>query len=328
MRGRRLERLSRSRPAPVARGTLRRVQLATVLLLAALGSATWGERADAKTRVGGIDLAAAAGSWGSWLASPGTHRGIDCTYGETASDPSRQYNGRVFDPGTGFHDYGARMYWPQIGRFISADFAVPELARPSTLNRYTYVHDNPYKYVDPTGLSGVLTIYASGNGGSSMMSGHAWIAYTPDVPGGVGATTTYGTWGNQEPNGPNGLRRDLEQGRPADSSRTMHIDDKAEAQLMSAIAKAEREGEKAWKLSKPCSGFAREAWKAGTDEDLNANYGPISNPTTLKESIVKANGGAAHAVAGKANSPSSASSGSSGRSSGSSLDSSGSLIGK
>lgn len=35
--------------------------------------------------------------------------------------PLPQYNGRVFDPGTGFHDYGARLYWPQIGRFVSAD---------------------------------------------------------------------------------------------------------------------------------------------------------------------------------------------------------------
>jgi RHS repeat-associated protein len=60
-----------------------------------------------------------------------------------------QYNGRVFDPGTGFHDYGARMYWPQIGRFISPDTAGPDLADPASLNRYSYVLNNPYKYVDP-----------------------------------------------------------------------------------------------------------------------------------------------------------------------------------
>lgn len=63
----------------------------------------------------------------------------------------RQYNGRVYDSGTGFHDYGARMYWPRIGRFISPDTVMGSPASPMTLNRYSYVLNNPYKYVDPTG---------------------------------------------------------------------------------------------------------------------------------------------------------------------------------
>ncbi len=63
----------------------------------------------------------------------------------------RQYNGRVYDPGTGFHDYGARMYWPQVGRFVSADPVHGNPANPATLNRYSYVVNNPYKYVDPSG---------------------------------------------------------------------------------------------------------------------------------------------------------------------------------
>jgi len=66
---------------------------------------------------------------------------------------SRQYNGRVYDPGTGFHDYGARLYWPQIGRFISADSVMGSPGSPMTLNRYSYVLNNPYKYTDPTGHS-------------------------------------------------------------------------------------------------------------------------------------------------------------------------------
>src|SRR3990172_8598400 len=70
---------------------------------------------------------------------------------KTRSMPANQYNGRVFDPGTGFHDYGARMYWPQIGRFISPDTAGPGLANPAPFNRDAYVWNNPYKYTDPTG---------------------------------------------------------------------------------------------------------------------------------------------------------------------------------
>jgi RHS repeat-associated protein len=67
----------------------------------------------------------------------------------------RQYNGRVYDPGTGFHDYGARMYWPGIARFVSADTYVGNVSNPASLNRYSYVLNNPYKYVDPDGRNPV-----------------------------------------------------------------------------------------------------------------------------------------------------------------------------
>jgi RHS repeat-associated protein len=48
-------------------------------------------------------------------------------------------------------DYVARRYDPQIGRFISPDTIVPDPANPQSLNRYTYVVNNPVKYVDPSG---------------------------------------------------------------------------------------------------------------------------------------------------------------------------------
>jgi RHS repeat-associated protein len=102
------------------------------------------------TRVWGSDQAVAAASTTSDLTAR-TPSGSSNTFGEAASGPSSQYNGRVFDPGTGFHDYGARMYWPQIGRFISADSVIGSTASPMSLNRYSYVLNNPYKYTDPTG---------------------------------------------------------------------------------------------------------------------------------------------------------------------------------
>jgi RHS repeat-associated protein len=114
---------------------------------------TVSERPDAETRVRGINLPLEAASGLEGEASAGRHRGIGYTYGETVVDRADQYNGRVFDQGTGFHDYGARMYWPQIGRFISPDTAAPDLANPASFNRYGYVLNNPYKYVDPTGLT-------------------------------------------------------------------------------------------------------------------------------------------------------------------------------
>lgn len=85
----------------------------------------------------------------------------------TTAVGDRQYNGRIFDSGTGFHDYGARMYWPEIGRFISVDPAEPNASEPTTFNRYAYVLNNPYKYVDPNGrtptwVTTVLGLLAGG----------------------------------------------------------------------------------------------------------------------------------------------------------------------
>jgi RHS repeat-associated protein len=94
------------------------------------------------------------------------------TYGETASGPSSQYNGRVFDPGTGFHDYGARMYWPQIGRFISADSYAGTPGDPASLNRYCYVNNNPYKYTDPTGHCPMCIGAAIGAVGGGILAGY------------------------------------------------------------------------------------------------------------------------------------------------------------
>ncbi|WP_211228148.1 hypothetical protein, partial [Azovibrio restrictus] len=182
---------------------------------------------------------------------------------------------------------------------------------------------NPVSSIDPLGLAGTVTIYSSGNGGSSMTSGHAWISYQPDG----GSVTTCGTWGNNPTGEGNGLFQNLELGRSADASRSMHIDDAAEKKLLEKIDDYKSKGEKAWRLGGPCSSFARDTWNSATNENLNANLGPISNPTTLKESIIDANGGVANAIANKPEGGSSASSGSFGRSSGaSSLNSLGSSL--
>ena len=69
----------------------------------------------------------------------------------TSADGDRQYNGRVFHSGTGFHDYGARLYWPEIGRFVSADTYSGTIEKPASLNRYSNVLNNPHKYVDTDG---------------------------------------------------------------------------------------------------------------------------------------------------------------------------------
>jgi RHS repeat-associated protein len=57
--------------------------------------------------------------------------------------------------GTGLYYYNARYYDATIGRFISPDTVIPNPANPQCFNRYSYVLNNPLKYTDPSGLSGI-----------------------------------------------------------------------------------------------------------------------------------------------------------------------------
>src|SRR5262249_52423383 len=51
------------------------------------------------------------------------------------------------DPAAGgFYDYGARLYDPRTGRFLSADSHLTDGP-----NRYGYVGNNPLRYNDPSG---------------------------------------------------------------------------------------------------------------------------------------------------------------------------------
>jgi RHS repeat-associated protein len=235
-----------------------------------------------------------------------------------ADSSSYQYTGREND-GNGLYYYRARYYSPSTGRFISED----PTGFAGGINFYGYANDNPISLIDPFGLSGTLTIYSSGTSG---FGNHSWISYTPDG----GGTTTYGTWGNN-PNGlGNGLLQNLEQGRGADASRTEHLNDAQESQLMNQIQQYRDKGADGWKLGSPCSTFAADAWHSATGETLNTHWGPISNPTTLTQSIINANGGQANMVAtpspAGSSSPYGSNSSSSSGSSGSSVNSSGSSL--
>lgn len=68
----------------------------------------------------------------------------------TANVPYK-YTGKELDASTGLYFYEARYYDPALGRFISADTIVPSPRDPQSLNRYSYVGNNPLRYTDPTG---------------------------------------------------------------------------------------------------------------------------------------------------------------------------------
>jgi RHS repeat-associated protein len=62
-----------------------------------------------------------------------------------------KFTGEALDAQTGLYYFRARYYDPTIGRFISKDRFGGVASMPSTVNRYTYVLNNPLGYTDRSG---------------------------------------------------------------------------------------------------------------------------------------------------------------------------------
>jgi len=118
---------------------------------------------------------------------------------------THKYTSQEFDTETGLYNYNARLYNPTLGRFTSADTIVPSPFNPQSLNRYSYVMNNPLRYTDPSGHLAVSFGYFAGGayggpgaegsydfnrgrgsigvgwgngGGGSVQSGNTSIGYT------------------------------------------------------------------------------------------------------------------------------------------------------
>ena len=61
------------------------------------------------------------------------------------------YTGKPHDDLTGLTYFGGRNFDPELGRFVSVDPAAFMESNTMSFNRYLYVNNNPYKYVDPDG---------------------------------------------------------------------------------------------------------------------------------------------------------------------------------
>lgn len=80
-------------------------------------------------------------------------RGQDATYG-VASSIRQKFTGVERDAESGLDYFGARYYASSVGRFTGPDplHASGVITDPQTWNRYAYVSNNPFKYVDIGGL--------------------------------------------------------------------------------------------------------------------------------------------------------------------------------
>ena len=72
-------------------------------------------------------------------------------YTSGSTPTTYRYTGQRNESELGLMYYGARWYDPALGRWAQADTIVPQPGNPQSLNRYTYVNNNPLKYVDPSG---------------------------------------------------------------------------------------------------------------------------------------------------------------------------------
>ena len=62
------------------------------------------------------------------------------------------FTGKIHDKESGNDYFGARYYASSMGRFMSPDPLGGHLEDPQTLNKYSYVANNPLSRTDPTGL--------------------------------------------------------------------------------------------------------------------------------------------------------------------------------
>ncbi len=74
-------------------------------------------------------------------------------FGEIREGGNEKYSftGKEKDKQTNFYYFEARYYNPEFKHFTQADTVSLNLYDPQDLNRYTYVRNNPLKFIDPTG---------------------------------------------------------------------------------------------------------------------------------------------------------------------------------
>jgi RHS repeat-associated protein len=78
-----------------------------------------------------------------------------------------EFTGQRHEEPGGLYQMGARWYDPYLNRWVQPDTIIPDWYDPQSLNRYTYVSNNPVNHTDPTGHCDPSDCYylPDGNGG-------------------------------------------------------------------------------------------------------------------------------------------------------------------
>ena len=113
--------------------------------------------------------------------------------------PFYGYNGEEQNPFTGLQYLRARYYAPQNGGFTTQDSFSGVLTNALSQNRYTYAHNNPVNYADPSGHRYVKGIEIGDNLKSSSAKKQPTTSGRPLSPGLTGAVVKKTTTSKKAP---------------------------------------------------------------------------------------------------------------------------------
>lgn len=87
-------------------------------------------------------------------------------------------------------DMNGRLYDPTVGRFLTADPSIPNMNDLQSFNRFSYVNNNPMRFIDPTGYFGFGDIVGA-IGGAIGAVGSAIGSVGSAIGGGVAAIGSF-----------------------------------------------------------------------------------------------------------------------------------------
>ncbi len=103
------------------------------------------------------------------------------------SGDAHGFNGHEHDPESGLVYMQARYYDPVLCRFLSPDIIAPDPANPQSLNRYSFVFNNPISNKDPTGhapvVAAVISAVVITAKASTLLAVTAWVGAGLSIAG-------------------------------------------------------------------------------------------------------------------------------------------------